>query len=72
MVESLVANPERKFSEVEMAFFKRWYDKQNDKTKKDVKNLINNGQLEILNAGWSMHDEACPIYEDMINNMMHG
>ena len=19
-----------------------------------------------------MHDEACPIYEDMINNMMHG
>ena len=72
MVESLVANPERKFSEVEMAFFKRWYDKQNDKTKLDVKNLISNGQLEILNAGWSMHDEACPIYEDMINNMMHG
>jgi lysosomal alpha-mannosidase len=72
MVESLVANPERKFSEVEMAFFKRWYDKQNDKTKQDVKNLITNGQLEILNAGWSMHDEACPIYEDMINNMMHG
>lgn len=31
-----------------------------------------NGQLEIINAGWSMHDEACPIYEDMINNMMFG
>jgi hypothetical protein len=34
--------------------------------------LIKNGQIEILNAGWSMHDEACPIYEDMIENMMHG
>ena len=26
----------------------------------------------MLNAGWSMHDEACPYYEDMINNMMIG
>jgi hypothetical protein len=34
--------------------------------------LIKNGQLEIINAGWSMHDEACPIYEDMIENMMIG
>jgi len=28
--------------------------------------------LELVNAGWSMHDEACPIYEDMINNMKIG
>lgn len=34
--------------------------------------MVKNGQLEIINAGWSMHDEACPIYEDMINNMMIG
>jgi len=31
-----------------------------------------NGQLEIVNAGWSMHDEAVPHYEDMINNMYIG
>ena len=26
----------------------------------------------MANAGWSMHDEACPTYEDMINNHMIG
>lgn len=26
----------------------------------------------MLNGGWSMHDEACPHYEDMLNNMMVG
>ena len=25
-----------------------------------------------MNGGWSMHDEACPIYDDMINNMQMG
>jgi hypothetical protein len=34
--------------------------------------LIANGQLELINAGWSMHDEACPTYEDMINNHIIG
>lgn len=34
--------------------------------------LIQSGRLEIVNAGWSMHDEACPHYEDMMNNMMKG
>ena len=37
-----------------------------------MRGLVRNGQLEIINAGWSMHDEACPIYEDMIDNMMKG
>ena len=37
-----------------------------------MRNLVITGQLEFLNAGWSMHDEACPSYEDMINNMMIG
>jgi hypothetical protein len=40
--------------------------------KEQVKKLIANGQLELINAGWSMHDEACPTYDDMINNMKIG
>ena len=40
--------------------------------KDKVRGLINNKQIEFVNAGWSMHDEACPIYQDMINNMMTG
>ena len=34
--------------------------------------LVQGGRLELLNAGWSMHDEACPTYEEMISNMMIG
>jgi hypothetical protein len=37
-----------------------------------VRQLVKEGRLEFVNAGWSMHDEACTHYEDMINNMMIG
>jgi len=55
-----------------MKFFSMWWEKQDDEVKEQVRGLVKNGQLEIINAGWSMHDEACPTYEDMINNMMYG
>jgi hypothetical protein len=72
VIDALLEKPERKFSEVEMKFFKMWWDKQDDKTREKVRGLVKNGQLELVNGGWSMHDEACPTYEDMINNMMIG
>lgn len=34
--------------------------------------LVNQGRLELLAAGWSSHDEACPTYEEFIANMMAG
>ena len=49
-----------------------WWDEQTDEKKELTKKLVQNGQLELINAGWSMHDEACADYEDMINNMMIG
>ena len=55
-----------------MKFFKMWWDEQNEDMKTKVRQLVRSGQLELVNAGWSMHDEACPIYEDMIDNMMIG
>lgn len=72
VVDSLLADPKRKFMEVEMKFFKMWWDEQNEDMRDKVRGLVSNGQLELVNAGWSMHDEACPIYEDMIDNMMMG
>jgi len=72
IIDALLDNPERKFSEVEMKFFSMWWKLQTEEKKMQVRQLIHHGQLEIINAGWSMHDEACPIYEDMINNMMYG
>jgi alpha-mannosidase len=40
--------------------------------KNQVRALVNEGRLEIVNGGWTMNDEACPHYEDILNNMMIG
>ena len=55
-----------------MKFFAMWWEKQHDRKKEQVRELIRNGQLELVNGGWSMHDEACPTYGEMINNMVMG
>ena len=49
-----------------------WYERQSDKMKKEVKKLVKEGRLEFSNGGWSATDEACPNYEDIINNMVIG
>ena len=40
--------------------------------KDKVRMLVREGRLEIGGGGWSMHDEACTSYSDMMNNMMLG
>jgi alpha-mannosidase len=72
VMHALLENPARTFSEVEMKFFSMWWEKQTADMKEKVRGLVQNGQLELINGGWSMHDEACPTYEDMIDNMMIG
>jgi alpha-mannosidase len=34
--------------------------------------LVKEGRLEFANGGWSASDEACPNYEDLINNILIG
>lgn len=58
VVDELNKNPNRTFIYVEIAFFKRWWDEQNDQTKTVVKKLVKNKQLEFINGGWSMNDEG--------------
>lgn len=55
-----------------MKFFSMWWDQQTEDMKEKVRMLVKNGQLELINGGWSMHDEACPTYEAMVDNMMIG
>jgi len=49
-----------------------WYRNQDLQTKELVKRLIKDGQLEIVNGGWSASDEANPDYKDILNNFMLG
>lgn len=71
-MEELIKNPDRKFTYVEMKFFSMWWDEQTETMKTAVRSLVKEGRLEFVNAGWSMHDEACTHYEDIINNMVVG
>jgi hypothetical protein len=72
VIPELMKDENKRFCYVEMKFFEMWWRDQSDQMKEDVRGLVKSGRLEILNAGWSMHDEACPHYEDMINNMQIG
>ena len=72
VVQELIKDPKRVFTYVEMKFFTMWYNRQTPELKKQVKQLVKEGRLEFANGGWSATDEACPNYEDIINNMVMG
>jgi len=55
-----------------MAFLYRWWNQATDKQKQQMKTLVANGQLEFINGGWCMSDEANMYYEDFIDNMAVG
>jgi len=55
-----------------MKYLQMWYVRQDQKTKDQLKTLIQNGQFEVASGSWSSFDEACPSFEDMINNLMIG
>ncbi|KAJ1685592.1 hypothetical protein LUZ63_016982 [Rhynchospora breviuscula] len=72
MVTALLKDKNRKFIYVEQAFFQRWWRQQSDTIKETVKGFINSGQLEFINGGMCMHDEAAVHYIDMIDQTTLG
>ncbi|KFK28275.1 hypothetical protein AALP_AA8G495400 [Arabis alpina] len=72
VVDSLRRDPNRKFVFAEMAFFTRWWEEQSPQIQEQVKGLVKSGQLEFVNGGWSMHDEAASHYIDMIDQTTMG
>ncbi|XP_031833177.1 lysosomal alpha-mannosidase II isoform X1 [Nomia melanderi] len=71
-IEALLTNPERKFMYVETAFLWKWWLRQNNETQQNVRNLINEGRLEIIGGGWSMNDEAVTHYHSLIDQYSWG
>ncbi|XP_014501898.1 probable alpha-mannosidase At5g13980 isoform X1 [Vigna radiata var. radiata] len=72
LVPALSADKNRKFIYVEQAFFQRWWREQSDDIRNIVKGLVKSGQLEFINGGFCMHDEAATHYIDMIDQTTLG
>ncbi|KYB25900.1 lysosomal alpha-mannosidase-like precursor [Tribolium castaneum] len=71
-VEALKADPDRRFVQVETAFFWKWWQHQPDTIRQDFIDLVNSGQIEIINAAWSMNDEAAVNYHSTIDQFTYG
>ncbi|RAL41460.1 hypothetical protein DM860_010254 [Cuscuta australis] len=72
LIPALLADKNRKFIYVEQAFFQRWWRNQSPKMQNTVRELVNSGQLEFINGGWCMHDEAATHYIDMVDQTTLG
>ena len=72
VISALEANPDRKFIYVEQAFFQRWWRMQSEERKNVTRRLVKSGQLEFINGGWCMHDEATTHFLDMIDQTTLG
>ncbi|GKV26018.1 hypothetical protein SLEP1_g35380 [Rubroshorea leprosula] len=72
LVPALLADKNRKFIYVEQAFFQRWWRDQSEEVQNVVRQLVSSGQLEFINGGMCMHDEAATHYIDMIDQITLG
>ena len=62
----------KRFIYVEIAFFERWWNEQNNYTQTEVRNLVKEKRLEFINAGWCINDEAATHYNAIIDQMTYG
>ena len=72
VIPQLTADKNKRFIYVEIAFFERWWNEQNEAMRTQVKKLVQEKRLEFINAGWCMNDEAATHYNAIIDQMTYG
>ena len=72
VIDSLLADENRKFIYVEIAFFSRWWRRQSESRRAQVLQLIDAGRLEFINGGWVSNDEATPTFVDIMDQHTMG
>ena len=72
VIPELLKDPKRHFIYVEIAFFERWWNEQDESMRATVRKLVKGGQLEFINGGWCMNDEATTHYNAIIDQMSLG
>ena len=74
MVHALEQQSSRRFVWSETVFLWRWWkDPRTRRHQKETfQKLLNSGQLELVNGGYIMHDEAITRYDSQIDQMTRG
>ena len=72
VLNSLSSNHERTFIVNEIYYFKKWYESLDPSSKDQLKNLISEKRLEFVFCGYTVNDEANPLYYDIIDNIRIG
>lgn len=67
VVSELRKDRRRKFIFVETAYFMRWWREQSEDVRTATKQLHKNGQIEWVNGGWCMADDASPSADGQID-----
>ena len=62
----------RRFIWAETSFLSMWWKIASEEKRKQLRELVQNGQLEIVTGGWVMNDEANTHYFAMIDQMVEG
>ncbi|XP_063218201.1 lysosomal alpha-mannosidase-like [Bacillus rossius redtenbacheri] len=70
--EQLMADPDRRFIQVETAFLWIWWQQQNETTRDQYRHLVRTGRVQMAGGGWSMPDEATTHYQSLIDNFSWG
>lgn len=72
VIKELLNDVNRKFIYVETGFFARWWEEASDVKRDNARKVVANGQLEFINGGWCMHDEAAPLWTEMVDQTTRG
>ncbi|NXQ61843.1 MA2B1 mannosidase, partial [Anthoscopus minutus] len=72
VVAQLAAVPSRRFIYAEVAFLARWWQQQDEATRRLVRELVQEGRLEFVGGGWCMSDEATTHYGAALEQLALG
>ncbi|KAK5583058.1 hypothetical protein RB653_004648 [Dictyostelium firmibasis] len=72
IIDQLTLDIENKFNWVEIGFFSRWWEEQNESKREIVRGLIKNKQFVFISGGWVQNDEATASVDDVITQMTQG
>ena len=72
VLNSLTNQQDRTFIINEIYYFKKWYESLNPSRKENLKKIISEKRLEFVFCGYTVNDEANPIYHDIIDNIRIG